>query len=123
MASGLRFQPRRAAGNLAEVPCAFPAGSRGGRHGGGREVRQGGGSCEVCGLGCEVHTRESPDTPVSEPREPLLYTGSLSCFSSLVSPKIILCLAPNTCPSSRPRAQTTEEVQNSLLKGASPTRK
>lgn len=42
VASDLRFQPRSAAGDLAEVPHAFPAGSRGGRSGGGRESSRAG---------------------------------------------------------------------------------
>lgn len=88
--------------------------------GGGREVGQGGGSCEVCGLGCEVHIRESPDTPVSGPREPLLSTGPFSCFWSLVSPQILLCLLPILQHLSLfgPQSpdQNPEEVQNSRLK-------
>lgn len=120
MASGLWFWPRRAADDLAEVPHAFPSGSRGGGSGGGREVGQGGGSCEVCGLGCEVHIRESPDTPVSGPREPLLATDPFSCFWSLVSPQILLCLLPILQHLFLLRAQSPdqnpEEVQNSPLK-------
>lgn len=93
-----------AAGPWLKSPVPFPQEAGGGRSGGGR------GSCEVCGLDCEAHTRVSPDTRVSGPGELLLLPGPLpvSLFSVLSRN-----LPTNTCPSSAPPAQTTKKVQNS----------
>ena len=60
-----------AAGPWLKSPVPFPQEAGGGRSGGGR------GSCEVCGLDCEVHTRVSPDTRVSGPGELLLLPSPL----------------------------------------------
>lgn len=92
MALGLQFQQ---GAPWRKLPVPFLQEAGGGRS------RGGGGSCEVCGLGCRAHTRASPDTRGGHVSPPVLFL-----FPSQLSPN--RPLPPSN--SSGPRAQAPEEV-------------